>query len=239
MLCILYIRLRIPLLHFGRGELVLDPSMLARTLNYSWVTALQQTCIYIGKLAVQGAVNPLGVDSIAAFNAVARVDDFAITPMQSIGSALTTFVAQNHGAHNEGRIHKGLATGAAIGTAYWASSARPSILGRALSCISSCPPAAKPCWPWGPSICTAWRFFISSPPGPIRCRAISAAAALLTATLVSSLLQIVIRVICSYWLAPATGIGGIALACGIGWTAMMLYELPLYLRDRGKRKLAA
>lgn len=62
---------------------------------------------------------------------------------------------------------------------------------------------------------------------------------LLTATLVSSLLQIVIRVICSYWLAPATGIGGIALACGIGWTAMMLYELPLYLRDRGKRKLAA
>ena len=238
-LCILYIRLRIPLLHFGRGELVLDPSMLARTLNYSWVTALQQTCIYIGKLAVQGAVNPLGVDSIAAFNAVARVDDFAITPMQSIGSALTTFVAQNHGAHNEGRIHKGLATGAAIGTAYWGVICAPIYFGAGFVMHLFVPTGGEAVLALGAVYLHRMAFFYLFTAWTNSLQGYFRGRGLLTATLVSSLLQIVIRVICSYWLAPATGIGGIALACGIGWTAMMLYELPLYLRDRGKRKLAA
>ena len=225
-LCILYIRL-------------LDPSMLARTLNYSWVTALQQTCIYIGKLAVQGAVNPLGVDSIAAFNAVARVDDFAITPMQSIGSALTTFVAQNHGAHNEGRIHKGLATGAAIGTAYWGVICAPIYFGAGFVMHLFVPTGGEAVLALGAVYLHRMAFFYLFTAWTNSLQGYFRGRGLLSATLVSSLLQIVIRVICSYWLAPATGIGGIALACGIGWTAMMLYELPLYLRDRGKRKLAA
>ena len=78
--------------------------------------ALQQACQPIGKLLIQGAVNPLGVDVIAAFQAVNRVDDFAFTPEQSISHGMTTFTAQNLGAEGTReqktrRIDDGLRTG--------------------------------------------------------------------------------------------------------------------------------
>ena len=40
------------------------------------------------KVFVQGTVNPLGIQAIATFNAVNRVDDFAFTPGQSISIGL-------------------------------------------------------------------------------------------------------------------------------------------------------
>ncbi len=48
------------------------------------MTALQQSCQPIGKLLIQGAINSLGVATIAAFNAVNKVDAFALVPEQSI-----------------------------------------------------------------------------------------------------------------------------------------------------------
>ena len=83
----------------------MDRQLLRQTLRYGSITALQQSCQPIGKLLIQGAVNPLGVDMIAAFNAVNRIDDYAFTPEQSISHGITTFVAQNRGqegTHQEG-----------------------------------------------------------------------------------------------------------------------------------------
>ena len=58
------------------------------TLQQGSVTALQQACQPVGKLLIQGCVNGLGVEAIAVFNAVSRVDDFAFTPEQSISSGM-------------------------------------------------------------------------------------------------------------------------------------------------------
>ena len=72
------------------------------TLQQGSVTALQQACQPVGKLLIQGCVNGLGVEAIAVFNAVSRVDDFAFTPEQSISSGMMTFVSQNRGAKEYG-----------------------------------------------------------------------------------------------------------------------------------------
>lgn len=104
--CITYVYMKIPILRFTKNEIVLDRTLLRITVAYSWVTAMQQTCLYVGKVLVQGAVNPLGVDAIATFNAVNRVDDFAFTPQQSISNGMTTFIAQNRGAIKTERIKK-------------------------------------------------------------------------------------------------------------------------------------
>ena len=45
----------------------MDRLLLRQTLRYGSVTALQQSCQPVGKLLIQGAINPLGVDLIAAF----------------------------------------------------------------------------------------------------------------------------------------------------------------------------
>lgn len=64
-------------------------------------------------------MNGLGVEAIAVFNAVSRVDDFAFTPEQSISSGMMTFVSQNRGAKEYGRMRMGLSRGLMVETGYW------------------------------------------------------------------------------------------------------------------------
>ena len=64
-------------------------------------------CIQLGKICVQTVVNVQGVEFIAAFTAINRVDDFAMTPQGNIAHAATTFMAQNRGAGKIRRMKKG------------------------------------------------------------------------------------------------------------------------------------
>ena len=96
--CLIYIKKKIPLLCLGKKWRVFDGSILLRTFNYGITSALQQMCIQLGKICVQTVVNVQGVAFIAAFTAINRVDDFAMTPQQNIAHASTTFMAQNKGA---------------------------------------------------------------------------------------------------------------------------------------------
>ena len=105
-LCVIYVYQKIPLLQLKPKEFRLDKELLKQTLQYGGVTALQQSCQPIGKLLIQGAVNPMGVEVIAAFNAVNRVDSYAFTPEQSIANGITTFVAQNAGAKKKTELKK-------------------------------------------------------------------------------------------------------------------------------------
>ena len=50
-------------------------ALLGRILQYGAVTALQQAVQPVCKVLIQGQVNALGVQAIAAFNAVTRVED--------------------------------------------------------------------------------------------------------------------------------------------------------------------
>ena len=92
-----------------RGQWRVDRSLLGRTLQYGGVSALQQAVQPIGKVLIQGQVNALGVEVIAAFNAVTRIDDFACIPEQSIAQGITTYIAQNRGAGRQDRIRRGFA----------------------------------------------------------------------------------------------------------------------------------
>ena len=90
-----------------------------RTLQYGGVSALQQAVQPIGKVLIQGQVNALGVEVIAAFNAVTRIDDFACIPEQSIAQGITTYIAQHRGAGKHDRIRRGFAVGLGMEAAYW------------------------------------------------------------------------------------------------------------------------
>lgn len=118
LLCAVYIRRKVPLLRLGRGWLVFDRKLLGQTVSFGAVSALQQVCLQVGKTVIQAMVNTQGVSVMAAFTAVNRVDDFAYTPQQNIGHAMTTFIAQNKGAGHRGRIRRGFKAGMAIEMIY-------------------------------------------------------------------------------------------------------------------------
>jgi len=118
LLCGMYIKKRIPLLCLGKKWFVFDRELLGKTVSYGSTSAMQQVCLQMGKILIQAVVNTQGVSVIAAFTAVNRVDDFAYTPQQNIGHAMTTFIAQNKGAGKKERIRKGFQCGLMIEAAY-------------------------------------------------------------------------------------------------------------------------
>lgn len=230
--CIVYIYVKIPLLHFSREEIVLDRVLLRRTVNYSWVTAMQQTCLYVGKFLVQGAVNPLGIDSIATFNAVNRVDDFTFAPTQSISNSMTTFLAQNRGAKKLGRIKQGFWTGMKIETLYWCIIGGIVYFGAKELMLLFVPQRDSKVVELGVMYLQMMAFFYLLPSWTNGLQGYFRGMGDLKITLMSTFLQIVARVIFSYILAPTMGIVGISLSCLAGWIVMLAYEVPLCIKHR-------
>lgn len=103
-LCILYLRRKAPELIFARADCRMDGELLKQTAHFSFVTALRQSSLYIGKLLVQGAVNTGGTDMISAYTATTRIEGFANSFGDSGSAATSVLVAQNRGAGKEERV---------------------------------------------------------------------------------------------------------------------------------------
>ena len=61
---------------------------------------LQCSITAIGSVVLQGAVNGLGSDIVAAQTAGGKAAQFLSVPLESIGTAMTTYASQNMGAHD-------------------------------------------------------------------------------------------------------------------------------------------
>lgn len=88
------------------SEMRIERKFLKKTIDYSSVSALQQTMLYLGRLLVQSGVNSLGVDAVAAFNAVSIADSYILAPGDSLAASMTTFAAQNKGGRNQRQNRK-------------------------------------------------------------------------------------------------------------------------------------
>lgn len=231
-MCVLYIYKKIPLLQLKRSEIHIDKALLKQTLQYGSITALQQSCQPIGKLLIQSVVNPLGVDVIAAFNAVNRVDDFAFTPEQSISNGITTFVAQNRGAEKNSRIRKGFRYGLSIEFVYWILICSVILLLKEPIMKLFVTAGSKQIVSLGVDYLYLMAFFYLLPAFTNGIQGFFRGMGNMKITLISTLIQISFRVIFVYILVPYIGMRGIACASLIGWIAMLLAEVPYYFASK-------
>ena len=228
--CIIYVRKKIPILKYTRHEFVFDRSLLRETLNYSSVAGMQQITLHFGKLLVQGAVNPLGIFAIAAFNAVSRIDDFVMIVQQNIAHGTTGFLAQNNGGGRTDRLRKGFFTGLKMELIYSLIMgiiifvfARPFVTlfvgNEGTKVVDS-----------GVQYLRIMSFLYLLPGVTNILQGYFRGLGKLKITLNSTFTQIVGRVIAAYLMAPYFGLKGIALACLVGWICMMAYELPRFIK---------
>lgn len=107
-----------PQLRPRREDCRWDRAALASILNLSVMTSVQQSIMNFGILMVQGLVNSFGPVTMAAFAAAVKIDSFAYLPVQDFGNAFSTFVAQNHGAHQPQRIRQGIHSAGAVSAVF-------------------------------------------------------------------------------------------------------------------------
>ncbi len=235
-LSIWYVYHKIPLLQLRKGEFCIDKDLLKQTLQYGSVTALQQSCQPIGKILIQGSVNTLGVNAIAAFNAVNRIDAFACLPEQSIAHGITTFLAQNRGAGKYERMQKGFRTGITLEVLYWIFICSTVLLiRRPLVGLFVAGEGTQEIVALGSQYLGTMAFFYIFPGLTNGFQGFYRGMGMMKMTLLGTFIQTSLRVISTVILVPRIGIYGVSFACAIGWSVMLLVEIPYYfvVRKRG------
>ena len=197
--------------------------------SYGAVTALQQSVQPIGKVMIQGAVNTLGVATIAAYNAVTKIDDFAYTPEQNISHAMTTFIAQNRGAGNKERAYKGFVRGLVIETVYFVMLAAVVLaLNRVIMHLFISGEGADAVVAEGERYLFVMAFLYVFPAFTNGIQGFFRGVGKMKTTLVGTCIQASLRVIFTFILVPYMGIVGICFACAIGWICMLAFQIPAY-----------
>ncbi len=67
----------------------------------------QQACVALAHTIVQSLVNTYSTSVIAGYEAASKLHNFAYMSFNTLGTALSTYVAQNHGARQRERILRG------------------------------------------------------------------------------------------------------------------------------------
>ena len=237
LLCALYIRWKVPVLQLGRRWFVFDGKLLCKTVSYGWVSAMQQATVQLGKIAVQAIVNTMGVSAMAAFTAASRIDDFAYTPQQNIGHAMTTFMAQNEGAGKKDRVKDGYRCGMRIEVVY--------ALGLMAVCLIFAEPIIRLFVTDPEVVDLGVRFlrtislFYLMPAATNGIQGFFRGIGDLRITLISSILNMAGRVAAASVLVLLwkMEIEALPYSYTFGWVLMLAYELPAMLRYLRKNKM--
>ncbi|MFL0410783.1 MATE family efflux transporter [Microbacterium paludicola] len=123
LLCLDYVRRRLPVLHVRREDWRAARDDLREHLRLGLPMGFQASIIAIGTITVQVALNTLGTEAVAAYTTASRIDSLAIALLQSLGLAVSMYAAQNLGARRPDRIRRG------VSQATWLAVAAAVLLG--------------------------------------------------------------------------------------------------------------
>lgn len=108
LLCVIHIFRRYRFMLPSKRHFAYQPRLISDLLSTGLSMGLMNSIFSIGSVTLQGAINTLGTDIIAAHTAARKVVLIANMPLASIASANATFVSQNYGAGNMKRIKEGI-----------------------------------------------------------------------------------------------------------------------------------
>lgn len=223
--CLIYITKYYKNLLSTRAEIGWHISIVKKVMAFSLSSALSQSSLYIGKMLVQGAVNPLGIVDIAAFTAATKIESLVFALGNSTAEAESIFVSQNYGAGAYDRVERGFKAGRIIHVAegivlsgllflsaeqfsllFLGKEEQASLIGCVgylqLLCVFLI-------------IC----FFNNSYNGLFR------GIGMVSAQFIGTTIFIVIRVVLTYMYVASQGVPYIATASGLGWAVTTVYVL--------------
>lgn len=237
LLCAVLLRRNAEPLRLNRREICVEKNLLRRTVHYSYASALQQAGIYVGKLLVQGMVNPLGVSAIAAFNAVNRIDDYALIVERDLASGVMVMTAQNRGAKQPDRMLGGLRVGLVMESVYGLMVSVVVFLfaGPLVQLFVGAEEAEVVAL--GARYLHLMGFFYFMPGITNGLQGYMRGIGKMNLTMYVTYTQMLTRALCTWLLIGPLGLDAVPLACVAGWLVMMVWEIGLIIHWRKNGKL--
>lgn len=201
----------------------------------------QQSFVSVGQLFVQNIINGFGEQVIASYTAAMKINTFCIACIVTMTNAVAAFTAQNMGAGNIVRVKQGMRSACGLLlvfslaiVAIVAIFAKP-LVGffiqnsdtSTINYVDVINTGAQFLW-----ITCPFYFFIAvktSTDGVIK------GAGKLLLFMISTFVDLILRVALCYILAPSLGFLGICIAWPIGWVIGTAVSVALYLSKKWQK----
>lgn len=103
-LCFVVILKNFKIIRLKKNDFHFSASLFKNMMSAGIAMAVMNSIFSIGSIIMQGSINALGEDIIAAHLGSRKVAEMFMQPLVTIGTACSTFVGQNYGALKIGRI---------------------------------------------------------------------------------------------------------------------------------------
>ena len=190
--------------------------------------ALQFMLISLGIIAVQSVCNTFGPEVIAGFVSASRIEQLAMQPMISFGIAMSVYTAQNVGARKFDRIRKGVRQCSLLSLGFCAFAAIAMFVGgkNMIGIFTTTPNESL--------LDAAWLYLTMSVPfyfflGQIFVyRNAVQGMGISIVPFLSSLIELILRIMAAFLLATQFGFFGLCMASPICWIAACLFTSGCY-----------
>nr|ADN68485.1 SorJ [Sorangium cellulosum] len=199
--------------------------------------SIQQSLVSLGMVLQTGIVNGFGETSTAAFGAVSRIEQIALLPAITVGTAMSTLAGQNLGAGHHGRVREVFAWGSAFSGAMTGVIAAVTLIFPAglLKVLSRDPAVLELGVAYLQIVAPCYVFYAIAFVGN---GIINGAGATIVTTVNSLITLWVIRVPVAYWLSRVmNSVTGVWYAIALSFIVSMIVSLGYYFSGRWKKEL--
>ena len=105
---VFYINRRYPEIRLRLLPRTFDRGLFRQIMGIGLPAGVQMSLVSLGAMVVMSKINAYGKEFTAGYNVGFRLDQLAFLPIQSLSSAVISFVGQNIGAHRLDRARQGI-----------------------------------------------------------------------------------------------------------------------------------
>lgn len=221
-LCFIYMYRKYPQLRLNYANFTESKPLLAKMLSTGASMSFMISFVHIGTVALQTSINTFGTNIIVAHTAARKATTIFMLPFSVFGTTLATYCSQNFGAGEYGRIKAGIRDAVlvtfvwCVGVVIAANTISPVII-RAITATSE--PEVIETATLYLRINTAL-YFVPAVICLFR-QSMQGFGDNIT-PLVSSSMELIVKVLAAICLAPAIGYFGIMIAEPIAWIVMVV-----------------
>ena len=236
-LCFLYLYRNFRFLIPSRRHFSYNKRLVSDLVSTGFSMGLMNSIFSIGSVILQGSINTLGTSIIAAHTAARRIVMIGNMPLASIASANATFVSQNFGAGRIDRIREGIKKSSMI-SLIWSLLFLVMILTLANPLIQALAGTDDPVIMSNAMMNLHINMIFFFPLGILLIiRMTLQGINHKTIPLISSTMELIIKVLASFVFVPLWGYVGASIAEPFSWLVCMLFLLFSYIRILKKERI--
>ena len=114
-LCIIYIYKKYPFLHLKKKDFILDKNSVKGMFQIGLSMGFMSSLVSLGSVALQSSINTFGEETIVAHTGARKLTELFMLMFSTLGTAMATFAGQNLGAGKIDRVKYGLRKAILIG----------------------------------------------------------------------------------------------------------------------------